>query len=43
LAQIFFQEKHDLQGAAKFIEGALKIKPNDQEALLMHGKMLLKN
>ena len=42
MAQIFSQEKHDIEQAITYIEGALRIKPTEPDALLMHAKLLMK-
>ena len=42
ISQILYQEKQDTQNGMKFAKEALEIKPNDIEALIMLGKMYIK-
>jgi len=42
LSQILFQEKQDAKRGIEIIENALEIQPENVEALLLYGKMLVK-
>lgn len=42
LAQIFLQEKQDVKSGLEMIEAALQLEPDSVDALLLKGKMLIK-
>lgn len=42
IAQILFQERQDVEKAMQFNEAALKLDPDNTDAKLLQGKMLIK-